>query len=590
MTRQALLGVERSAGGKRWRLREADEAQIKAIQQQNGLSDLTARLLASRGVDAEHAADFLEPTLKRGLPDPSTFKDMDKAASLILDALIAGKSVTVFADYDVDGGSSAAQLIRWAREMGYTMGLYVPDRVTEGYGPSAKALLALKDEGVDLVVTVDCGAAAYSALEAADEAGLPVIVVDHHQMSAGEMPPCAALVNPNRADDTSGQGHMAAAGVTFMLLVALSREARRRGTNDVPDIRRYLGMTAMGTICDVVPLTGVNRVITAQGLKVLSQRINPGVAALCDVAELSLDGGFTPYHAGFVVGPRINAGGRIGQADMGAKLLSTDDAAEAADLAAQLDAVNRERRKLQDMMQVEALELAEKLPEDATMTIVSREGWHPGLIGIIAGRLKDRYGRPALVIGIDNDGLGKGSGRSMTGVDLGGAISAAKAAGILQSGGGHAMAGGLSVEAGKIETLTKFLNASLADDIAAARAKSGRDIDALITPSAAGPALMDEISAVGPFGMGNPQPLFAFENVRPVYAKRLNGGHVRVTFEDASGGRVSGICFRAEDQGFDSLLLAPETPLLHVAGRLKRDSWKGRERIDLQVVDLALAN
>ncbi|WP_017930426.1 single-stranded-DNA-specific exonuclease RecJ [Robiginitomaculum antarcticum] len=586
---EACLGVENSAAGKRWRLRPADEQHIKDLQQRAGLSDFTARLLASRGITAGEAGNFLSPTLKRGLPDPSSFADMDKAAGLILDALAAGQSVTVFADYDVDGGSSAAQLIRWSRDMGYSMGLYVPDRVTEGYGPSAKALLALKDEGVDLVITVDCGAAAYDALTAAHEAGLPVIVIDHHLMAAGEMPPCAALVNPNRADDKSGQGHMAAAGVTFMMLVALSREARRRGTNDVPDLRRFLGMTAMGTICDVVPLTGVNRVITAQGLKVLTQRVNPGIAALCDVAELSMEGGFTPYHAGFIVGPRINAGGRIGQADMGAKLLATDDPDEARSYARQLDVVNRERRRMQDMMHVEALQMAEALPDDAPMIIVAREGWHPGLIGIVAGRLKDRFDRPALVIGIDGEGMGKGSGRSMSGVNLGAAISVAKDAGLLVSGGGHAMAGGLSVKANKIKDLTEFLNSYLSDDITAARAQSGRNIDAIITLGAAGPELINEIDAVGPFGMGNPQPVFAFENVRVAYSKRLNGGHVRVTFEDAGGGRLSGICFRAEEQGFDTLLLSPESKLLHIAGRLKRDSWKGRERIDLQLVDIAPA-
>ena len=582
----SFLDVDSSCRGLRWQARCQDEAAVTELEQVKSLDNLTSRLLAGRGIDPDAAEEFLNPSLRGSMPDPSTMQDMNKAAALIMDAVQAKQKITVFADYDVDGGTSAAQLIKWGRGFGVEIGLYVPDRVKEGYGPSVEAFKQLKSEGNDLVVTVDCGAAAQTALEAAKDLGLPIVVIDHHLMH-GSLPPCAALVNPNREDDTSGLGHLAAAGVTFMLLVALNREARKRGLEDVPNLLDLLGLTALGTLCDVVSLTSLNRAIVAQGLKVLSKGGNIGVNALADVAGTNAP--YTTYHCGFILGPRINAGGRIGKAEMGAEMLSTENAQLAYSHAAELDRVNTARKTLQDQMINEALEEAFKLPQDDAVIIVSMEGWHPGVIGIVAGRLKDRFDKPAIVIGVNEEGLGKGSGRSLSGVNLGEAITQAKEAGLLLSGGGHAMAGGLTVEASKIPELTKFLNKILKDEVIEARKNLSLKIDALIAPSAANQSLIKRIEDVGPYGAGNPQPLFAFSDLRIAYAQRVRGGHVRCSFEDGLGGRINGICFRADETGLDQILLDPNAPRVHVAGRLKADSWKGRSKIDLQLVDLAIA-
>ena len=466
------------------------------------------------------------------------------------------------------------------------MDLYVPDRVKEGYGPSIEAFKTLKSDGVDLIITVDCGAAARQPLEAAKDLGLPIIVIDHHLMH-GELPPCAALVNPNRDDDVSGLGHLAAAGVTFMTLVALNREARRRGLENTPNLLNFIGLTALGTLCDVVSLTGLNRALVSQGLKVLSQGGNIGINALADIAGTNAP--YTTYDCGFILGPRINAGGRIGKANMGAQLLSTENSQLAYANAAELDRVNSERRILQDQMINEALEEADKLPKDAAIIIVDMDGWHPGIIGIVAGRLKDRFDKPAIVIGVNDDGIGKGSGRSMTDVNLGEAITKARDAGILSSGGGHAMAGGLTVEADRIPELVTFMNDELIDAVTEARKNLSIKLDALLAPTAASQSTLDIIQSVGPYGAGNPQPIFGFSDLRIAYAERVKGGHVRCAFEDGIGGRLSGICFQADQLGLSDVLLDPNAPRVHVAGRLKANSWQGRSSVDLQLVDLAIA-
>jgi len=498
----------------------------------------------------------------------------------------ARQSITVFADYDVDGGTSAAQLIRWARAMGSDFGLYVPDRVAEGYGPSVDAFQKLKADGTQLVITVDCGAAATAALEAAKEIDLPIIVVDHPLMGA-TLPPCAALINPNRADDTSGQGHLAAAGVTFMLLAALSREAKRRGRTDLPDIRRFLDLAALGTICDVVPLTGVNRAIVRQGLNVLNQKQNPGLMALAEVAGAS--GALSTYHAGYILGPRINAGGRIGRADMGAQMLASDDPEIIYENARRLDEVNKARKVMQQDMLTEAMEKAARLAEDRDVIIVSMAGWHPGVIGIVAGRLKDKFSKPAIVIGINEHGIGKGSGRSIKGVNLGDAIVAAKKQGLLQSGGGHEMAGGLTMDGDKMDAFVEFMNDALSRDVKEARKRMRQNVDAVITIGAANETLLSEIAVVGPFGAGNPQPIFALENLTVAYAERVKGGFVRATLEDAGGARLGSICFKGEETGLPDLLLAPNRPRLHFVGALKRNEWKGRVKVDFEILDAALA-
>ncbi len=587
----ALLNINTSLRGQKWVMRCDDETKTTALTQQ-GLSQTTAQILAGRGVAPADAQDFLNPTLRTFLPDPSLLKDMDKAAARIVDAVEAGEAITIFADYDVDGGTSAAQLIRWGRALGAKFGLYVPDRIKEGYGPSVEAFQQLKKAGADLVVTVDCGASADNALKAAVDIDLPIIVIDHHMMDAN-LPPCYALVNPNRPDDISGLGHLAAAGVSFMLLVALNREAKKRRLDGTPDLLSFLDLTALGTICDVVPLTGLNRAFVAQGLKVLSHAPNPGLAALADIAGVCAP--FTPYHCGFILGPRINAGGRIGQADMGARLLCSDDADEIAGFAAELDRINKERRALQDRILNEALEQVAQMPgihspNGPQVICIAMQGWHAGVIGIVAGRLKDRFNCPAIVIGVDADGVGKGSGRSMYGVDLGRAIIAAREAGILQAGGGHAMAAGLTVAEEKIAEFQSFIEDYLRADVIEARKNSALKIDALLSPSAVGVALIKDIDRVGPYGAKMPEPLFAFADMRITFAQRVNGGHVRCAFEDSSGIRLAGIVFRAEETGLADILLDPNPPHVHIAARLKENTWNGRTKIDVQISDLAIAD
>ena len=589
-TPKPLLNVTSSVRGQKWVMRCDDETLISKFTNQD-IGQTIAQILAGRGVEPRDAEQFLNPTLRHYLPDPSTLQDMDKAAARIVDAVEAGEAITVFADYDVDGGTSAAQLIRWGKAFGAKFGLYVPDRIKEGYGPSVAAFAHLKETGSDLVITVDCGASAENALKAAADIDLPIIVIDHHMMS-GEMPPAYALVNPNRPDDTSGLGHLAAAGVVFVLLVALNREAKRRGLTGAPDLLSFLDLTALGTICDVVPLFGLNRAFVAQGLKVLSNKPNPGLAALAEVSAISAP--FTTYHGGFMLGPRINAGGRIGQADMGARMLSSDDQDEIHGFAAELDRINNERKKLQDGILREAIEQVEHIPgfdspNGPQVICIAMQGWHAGVIGIVAGRLKDRYNCPAIVIGVDAHGVGKGSGRSMYGVDLGAAVIKAKDAGILDAGGGHSMAAGLTVVEEKIPEFQAFIEDALRVDVIEARKKSAMKIDALLNPSAVGLDLIKEIDQVGPYGAKMPEPLFAFADMRITYAQRLNGGHVRCAFEDASGIRLAGIAFRAEETGLAEILLAPNPPQVHIAARLKENTWKGRTKIDVQISDLALA-
>ena len=585
MNEPLCLGVSHSVRGRKWTYRHQPDA-LEAYAAATNLPLLQAALLLGRDVETDDVDVFLTPTLKNSLPNPSDLTDADKAAGLILDHIKDGKRITLFSDYDVDGGTSAAQLIRWGRAIGYEFGLYVPDRVKEGYGPSETAFDQLKSESVDLVVTLDCGAAAHGALEHAAKIDLPIIVIDHHLMD-GAAPPALALVNPNRQDDSSGQGHLAAAGVTFMLLVALHREARARGLSPKIDLKKLLGLTALGTICDVVSLRGVNRAFVKQGLKVLSANQNIGVRALADVA--CAEPPFTTYHAGFVLGPRINAGGRIGRADMGAELLSTEDSQLAYAHAAELDRVNQQRRQMQDRILSEAMEAAQA-QADAPIIIVAMPDWHPGIIGIVAGRLKDRFRKPAIVIGIDMDAVpraAKGSGRSITGVDLGGALAAAKAEGLLLSGGGHEMAGGLTMAPDKIEAFRDFMTARLSADVEAALRNSSTKVDFVMALSAVSNDLMQVIETVGPYGAGNPQPRFAFADVRVSFAKRTKGDHVRFTLADGNGASLSGICFRAGETGLDEALLMAGSKRFHAIGQLKPNVWQGRRRIDFHLFDLA---
>jgi single-stranded-DNA-specific exonuclease len=585
-----FLGVARSLTGRVWRERPADAAVTQQIRLQTSLSEPLARALAARGVTAEGVRDYLAPTLKALFPDPSSFMDMDRAAEILVDAVVRDRPAAVFADYDVDGASSAAQLVRWFRAMGRELPIYVPDRMTEGYGPSPAAFRHLREQGAELVITVDCGAAAYDAVAAAAEIGLEVVVIDHHLMR--ENPPAAAaVVNPNRPGCLSGQGNLAAAGVTFVLLAALNREARRRGlfeTRAEPDLRPLLDLAALGAICDVTSLTGFNRALAGQGLKVMSALANPGVKALMEVASAKPPAGV--FHAGFILGPRINAGGRIGRSDLGARLLSTDDPEEARALALELDALNGARKDVERGILDEAVQLIERdsnLDPAAPVLVIAKDDWHPGVIGIVASRLRERYRKPTVVIGLDPvTGIGKGSGRSQPGVNLGRAVQAAFDAGLLMTGGGHAMAAGLTVRRDGVPELRDFLCNALAGERAEAAALEAVEIDAVLTPRSADRTLFEDFERMQPFGPGNPEPLFALADVVIEQPGPVRGDHVRASLTDGSGrGRLRAIAWRVADTELGKRLNAGGR--LHVAGKLKADDFNGRNGVQLEIEDAA---
>jgi single-stranded-DNA-specific exonuclease len=584
-----FLGVARSLTGRRWRARPVEASLVRELQARHGLAEPLARAMAGRGITSDGAEAFLRPTLKALFPDPSSFAGMDEAATVLVDALGAARSMVVFADYDVDGASSAAQLVRWFRHMGVEVPIYVPDRLAEGYGPSPEAFRRLREGGAELVITVDCGAAAHQALAAADEIGLEVVVIDHHLMR--EAPTFrGVVVNPNRPDCDSGQGVLAAAGVTFVLLAALNREARRRGlfeTRPEPDLRRWLDLAALGAICDVTQLVGFNRALAAQGLKVMSAWANPGLSALMDVAQ-SERVEATTFHAGFVLGPRINAGGRIGRSDLGARLLATDDPSEAMALAQELDTLNSGRREVERELTEAAILAVEReanFDPDAPAIVVAGDGWHPGVIGIVAGRLRERYRKPVVVIGIDRAAdVGKGSGRSSPGVNLGQAIQIAFEQGLLLSGGGHAMAAGLAIRPSSIPEFRAFLCESLAAE--AAMTDDDLDIDALVSPEASTRLLLEDLQRMAPFGPSNPEPMLALPDVRGERAKVLRGGHIRCTLAGERGTRLEAIAWRAQDSELGRRLLGGDGGL-HVAGRLRANDWNGRLGVQLEIEDVA---
>jgi single-stranded-DNA-specific exonuclease len=584
----AFLGVERSLSGRVWRERPADLAVVREIQQRHGLTEPLARALASRGVTLEQAEHYLRPTLKALFPDPSTFTDMDRAAEILIDALEQGRPTMVFADYDVDGATSAALLVRWFRYMGVELPIYIPDRLTEGYGPSPAAFRKIREGGAELVVTLDCGAAAYDAIASAAKIGLEVVVIDHHLMRE-DPPAAAAVVNPNRPGCRSGQEVLAAAGVTFVLLAALNREARGRGLfteeRPQPDLRQWLDLVALGEVCDVTQLVGFNRALTALGLRTMGAWANPGLKALFEVGKGSGDP--SVFHAGFILGPRINAGGRVGRSDLGAKLLSTDDPLEATALAEELDSLNTERKAVEAVVVEGAaamLERGSNFNPDAPVIVVAGEDWHPGVIGIVAGRLRERYRKPVVVIGIDRAAnVGKGSGRSQPGVNLGRAIQAAFEAGLLMSGGGHAMAAGLSIRPDAIPEFRAFLEERLAGEMEAVGVEAV-EIDALVQPRAANRALLDDFQRLAPFGPGNPEPMFALTQVRPERVSALKGGHVRLDLVGPTGDRIKAISWRSAETPLGQRLLAGGGAL-DIVGKLKPDDYMGRNGVQIEIED-----
>ena len=574
-----------------WHVPSIDEGDIASIKRASGCSDLLARLLAQRGVTAQDAAGFLSPKLRDSFPDPFSFCDMKLGANLVLDAILAEKNVTVFADYDVDGGTSSALLSKYFRHFDRPLDLYVPDRIKEGYGPSPEAFQALKDAGADLVITVDCGAAAVSALETARDIDLPVIVIDHHLMGQ-DLPPSAALINPNRADDQSGQGHLAAAGVVYVFLAALNACARERGilpaSGVLPDLLAWLDLAALGTVCDMCPLTGVNRAFVAQGLKILGQGQNVGLRALADVSGVGVAD--SVYHAGFVLGPRLNAGGRIGDPWLAAKLLASEDREEALAVAERLHVLNEARKaveeEIRDAATVEAQRLVKANP-DLPCLVIAGEGWHPGVIGIVAGRLKDKFNRPVVIIGFapEYGTYAKGSARSVKGVNIGNAISAAAKAGILASGGGHAMAGGLSVLPNEIAAFTTWLINNIGQFTTGRLEAPSYDVSGYLSLNAVTPDLINDIARAGPFGVGSPQPLFGFKDVK-LTAKRVGANHLRCSVADSSGSSTA-MAWRIADEPIGEAL--QNGGQFHILGRLKADAWNGRTRAQIELVDAVVA-
>lgn len=591
--RACLLEVERSLTGKRWELRCKDERAGLALAQRLGLPEPVARALAARGIDELAAALFLEPSLREQLPDPSRLSGMEAAAERLVRAIRKGEALAIFGDYDVDGATSAALLQRFFRAVGVEAQVYVPDRLSEGYGPNTAALLKLKQRGVDLLITVDCGITAYEPLEAARAAGLDVIVVDHHAAEP-QLPAAAAVVNPNRLDDRSGLGQLAAVGVAFLLVVAMNRALREAGwygaARPEPNLLQWLDLVALGTVCDVVPLTGLNRALVAQGLKVMARRANPGLKALADVAGLDERPG--AYHLGFLLGPRVNAGGRVGEAGLGARLLATEDPAEAAEIARRLDAWNQERRAIEAQVLEQAIEQVEAGPLPEGLVFAAAPGWHPGVIGIVASRLKERYGLPALVLAVQEDGLAKGSGRSVPGLDLGAAVLAARQAGLLVNGGGHPMAAGLTVTAEGAETLRAFLQPRLAAELRRLSWQPALGFDGALTARGAHNGLLQALERLAPFGTANPEPRWALPNLRLVRADPVgaDGAHLRMIAAGEDGRRLKAIAFRAfEGPLGEALQQCGEGRLVHLAGKLRADAWTGAEAVQLLVDDAAFA-
>ncbi|MGD1878223.1 MAG: single-stranded-DNA-specific exonuclease RecJ [Kiloniellaceae bacterium] len=589
--RGCFLNVERSLTGKRWEERLADSRQALALSQQLGLPEIIGRVLAARGGDQDDAARFLNPTLRAYLPDPSAFQDMDRAAARLLRAIEGGEKIAVFGDYDVDGATSSAVLARFFAALGIELQIYIPDRLSEGYGPNAPALKRLKAAGVDLVITVDCGITAFDALAEAAAAGLEVIVVDHHAAEP-RLPAAAAVVNTNRLDDVSGLGQLAAVGVAFLVTVALNRALRdagwytRNGRRE-PDLLQWLDLVALGTVCDVVPLTGLNRALVAQGLKVMAARRNAGLVALSDVSRIDEKPG--TYHAGFLLGPRVNAGGRVGEAPLGARLLTCDDPGEASEIAARLDGYNAERKQIELQVLDQAIRQVEETGPGRGLVVAASEGWHAGVIGIVASRLKERFNRPALVVALEG-GVGKGSARSVPGVDLGAAVIAARQEGLLINGGGHPMAAGLTVAQEHLNELTAFLDARLARRLAEIDYQPSLGIDGALKPRGATLELLADLERCGPFGVGNVQPRFALPAVRVSKASVVGENHVRCFLGDAKGsggGSLKAIAFRALDSDLGPALLQTAGLPLHVAGRLQIDRWGGREGVQFIIEDAA---
>jgi single-stranded-DNA-specific exonuclease len=590
----AFLGVTRSATGRVWRdrLDPRGAARALAIAQRYQVPEMLARIIAGRGIDIDAVDDFLDPTIRKLMPDPLTVTEMEAAAKRIADAAARGEKVAIFGDYDVDGATSAALLTWHLRHCGLDPLIHIPDRIFEGYGPNVEAVRGLANKGATLLVTVDCGTTSIEPLAEAKKLGMDVVVIDHHQCG-DELPVVDALVNPNRLDDLSGLGHLAAVGLVFVTLVAVNRELRARNFwSDVrpePNLLDVLHHVALGTVADVASLTGLNRAFVAKGLIALRRRDHVGHTALMDVSRLS--GPPEAWHLGFMLGPRINAGGRIGRADLGVRLLLEGDISEAARIAAELDRLNTERRVIEQMAeaQAEAEALASLgLDDKGSVIVTASEGWHPGVVGLVASRLKEKFSRPAFAIALEPGGIGTGSGRSIPGVDLGKVVREAVNEGILLKGGGHAMAAGVTLKKENLAEFRAFVETALAATVADARHANELFIDGAVSARAVTTDFVNTMNRAGPYGAGNPEPLIALPSHQLVFADEVGQAHLRLRFKSGDGSFVNGIAFRSIGQKLGNALVENRGQMLHVAGSLTVDRWQGSERVQMRVTDVAV--
>ncbi|WP_378951991.1 single-stranded-DNA-specific exonuclease RecJ [Mesorhizobium sp. ANAO-SY3R2] len=587
-----FLGVRRSATGVSWehRLTERQDMLALAIAQGHGVPDIVARVLAGRGVLPEDAERFLDPTIRDLLPDPASLTDMGKAAERIAEAVVRKQKVAIFGDYDVDGASSSALMKRFLAHFDIESEVYIPDRIFEGYGPNPDAMRELIGRGAQLIVTVDCGTNSAASIDAANEAGADVVVLDHHQVG-GPLPNARAVVNPNRDDDLSGQGHLCAAGVTFLTLVHTAKVLRERLPDAPrPDLLSMLDLVALATVCDVVPLTGVNRAFVVKGLQAMRQQNNAGLTALARVARIGEP--LNNFHLAFLLGPRINAGGRIGDAALGSKLLATDDPVEAGTIAETLDRLNQERQAMETVMLAEARAEADAEigagPGPAVL-VTANTTWHPGIVGLLASRLKDHARRPAFAIAFNANGVGTGSGRSVSGFDLGRLVREAVEAGLLVKGGGHAMAAGITVEKAKLGELRGFFEARASAEVFRLQSEESLQIDGALAAEGATLGLVEALERAGPFGAGHVAPVFVLPRHRIADVRVIGTGHIRIELRSESGGRIQGISFRAAETPLGDFLFKNRDRTIHVAGSLSVNHWNGNRTVQLRVMDAALA-
>jgi single-stranded-DNA-specific exonuclease len=578
--------IRQTASGLAWqpRIQSAEQERAAlAIAQQLGVPEMVARVVAGRGISIDEAPDFLNPTIKSTLPDPSHLLDMDKAVERLIKAIGRRETIAVFGDYDVDGATSTALLSRYFAALGVRILTYIPDRMKEGYGPNLAAFELLKAQESSIIITVDCGTVSYDPIAYAAQHGIDVIVIDHHVAQA-ELPAAHAIVNPNRIDQDSPCGHLAAVGVVFLLLVALNRALRAQGREALPDLLQWLDIVALGTVCDVVALTGLNRAYVAQGLKVMRQRRNPGISALLDVARL--DEPASVYHAGFIIGPRINAGGRVGESALGEQILSLNNPEECSAIAVRLDQYNSERQAIEASVLEAAMAQAE-VQTNQPCIIVAANGWHEGVIGIVAGRIKERFDRPAVVIRI-HEGIGKASARSIPGADIGAAVIAARQQGLLLAGGGHAMAAGFSLDMAHYDALTNFLCDRLTSGVARYTERRAKLYDGMVSAGGLTLGLLDQLEEAGPFGMGNPGPKIMVPEARIIQCMRMKDKHYRVIFGDKNGNaRVTGVTFNGVDTPLGNLLETSVNKRLHLLGCLRRNSWQGHISVQFMIEDVA---